>query len=273
MIFPTFRTEMAKQLRRTRTYLALSLTVLLPLIITIAIRFNNNERNSEGDTLFRLARQSGLVVPAAALFFMSQIFLAGVVASFAGDAVAGEATTGNLRYVLVRPIGRARLLAAKLAMSMTFLVIATLLVVVTGLIAGGIAFGWHRVDIDFFDFSFHQSQGQLVQHLAIGTAYVAWGMTAVVGICLMVSVLTDSAGGAIGAGIFMFIVSEVLDAIPQLGFLRYGLPTHYLNEWRSLITQAHASGELVRGVIVQIPYLIVFLGVAFWWFGRKDISS
>ena len=273
MTFPTFRTEMAKQVRRTRTYLALSLTVVLPLIITIAIRFNNNRHNAEGDSLFRLAHESGLVVPAAALFFMSQIFLAGVVASFAGDAVAGEATTGNLRYLLVRPIGRARLLGAKLAMSLTFLVIATLLIVLTGLIAGGLAFGWHGVNLEFFPFTFQQSATQLLEHLAVGTAYVAWGMTSVVAICLMVSVLTDSAGGAIGAGIFMFIVSEVLDAVPQLGFLRYGLPTHYLNEWRTLITDAHASSELVRGVVVQIPYLVVFLGVAFWWFARKDISS
>src|SRR3712207_8787735 len=46
--------------------------------------------------------------------FMSPFFLVVVVGSFAGDAVAGEASWGTLRYLLVRPVPRGRLLRAKL---------------------------------------------------------------------------------------------------------------------------------------------------------------
>ena len=31
--------------------------------------------------------------------------------------------------------------------------------------------------------------------------------------------------------------------------------------------------DLLRGFLVQIPYIVVFLGVAFWWFRRKDVLS
>ena len=71
----------------------------------------------------------------------------------------------------------------------------------------------------------------------------------------------------------LYVVSQILDAIPQLGSLRYGFPTHYLDAWRELIIANHASAELVRGVVVQVPYIIVFSTIAFWWFQRKDITS
>ncbi len=271
-----FRTEMSKQWRRTRTYVALSIVVVLPVIMTLAVKYGERGRNADNpEALFQLARQSGLVMPAAALLFMSRFLLAVVVALFAGDAVAGEATTGNLRYVLVRPISRARLLTSKLLMSLSFVVIATLCVVFAGLIAGGLAFGFHRVDVDFGlgFFSLHESVPQLLQHLGIATAYVMWGMMSVIACAFMVSTMTDAASGAIGAGIGLFVVSEILDAIPQLGFLRYGFPTHYLDDWRSLIVQNQANSDLIRGVLVQIPYLVVFVGIAFWWFRRKDVLS
>jgi len=269
-----FRTEMSKQLRRPRTYVALGIMVVLPVIMTIAVRFGERAQRAEVESLFSLARQSGLVMPAAALLFMSRFLLVVVVAIFAGDAVAGEATWGTLRYTLVRPVGRARLLATKLVMALVFVVIATLLIVLTGLVAGGIAFGWNRVDIDFGTFfSLHKSAGQLLGDLGVASAYVAWGMTSVVAMALMVSTMTDSSNGAIGAGIGLFTTSEILNAIPQLGAIRNGLPTHYLDDWRGLIVRNDSAVDLLRGALIQLPYIAVFLGIAFWWFKRKDVLS
>ena len=44
--------------------------------------------------------------------------------ALAGDAVAGEATTGTLRYLLIRPVGRTRLLVAKLVALVVFVLFA-----------------------------------------------------------------------------------------------------------------------------------------------------
>jgi ABC-2 type transport system permease protein len=265
---------MVKQWRRARTYIALGIVVVLPVIMTIAVKYGERGRRGENpDLLFELARRSGLVMPAAALLFMSQFLLVVVVAIFAGDAVAGEATWGNLRYLLVRPLNRNRLLGAKLAMAAVFALIATMLVVATGLIAGGLAFGFHRIDVDLVTFSLHESVPQLLQHLGIATGYVAWCMASVVALAFMVSTMTDTATGAIGAGVGFYVVSQILDAIPQLGSIRYGLPTHYLSDWRPLFVANRANADLIRGVAVQLPYVVVFLFAAFWWFNRKDILS
>jgi ABC-2 type transport system permease protein len=282
VILPTYRAEMSKQFRRARTWVAFGAIVAIPILITFAVRFGERRRRFQSEPFnpFILARSTGLVMPAAALLFMSSLFLPIVVALFAGDAVAGEAASGNLRYVLVRPIGRVRLLAAKLGMAVTMAIIATLLIVVTGLIAGTIAFGWHRVDIslDFSSFggpnvSLHKSQLELLKDLGIGTVYVAWGMAFVVAFAFMLSVMTDSGAGAVFGGFGLFMVSQILDAIPQLDSFKPGFPTHYLQNWSALFDPTKGGTELLRGALVQIPYVVVFLGIAFWWFRRKDILS
>ena len=54
-------------------------------------------------TLFLfLSFLSGLLLPAFALRITSALILVIVVALFGGDAIAGEANWGNLRYLLMR---------------------------------------------------------------------------------------------------------------------------------------------------------------------------
>ena len=56
---------------------------------------------------------NGQLFPAAALALVLPVFLPITVAVVAGDTVAGEAAAGTLRYLLVRPVGRLRLLAGQ----------------------------------------------------------------------------------------------------------------------------------------------------------------
>src|SRR5438477_4431887 len=182
-----FRTELAKQLRRPRTYVFLGIAVLIPVIATIALKANP-PRGPEGPgDLFSLAPLSGLLVAVAALRFMSRFLLVLIVAVFAGEIVAGEASWGNLRYLLIRPITRARLLTAKLAVAGLFAVLATALIVVAGLVAGGIAFGFKGIHVPFI--AIDQSAGRLLANIALSAAYVAWSMAAVVAFGFMVSTL------------------------------------------------------------------------------------
>ena len=109
--------------------------------------------------------------------------------------------------------------------------------------------------------------------VAIGTAYVAFGFTALLAIGTFMSTLTDTPTGAIGATIGVYIVSEILDGIDQLGEVRYGFPTHYLTAWQSLLTENRWSGDMVAGIVVQVAYLVVFGAAAIVWFRRKDIRS
>jgi ABC-2 type transport system permease protein len=274
------RTEMVKAVQRTRTLVIMVGLVALPLLIAVAIHAHGDHPGGdEGEGLFRLARQSGLLVPAAVLSVMSGFLLVVVAGMFAGDAVAGDAATGNLRYLLMRPVPRGRLLVAKALVAAVLIWACTVLVTLAALLAGISFFGAHAVNVPGFDLSVgsfagvHLSQATLLSRLAIATAYVAFGFTALLALGMLFSTLTDSAAGAIGGTVGVYIVSEILDGISQLGVLRYGFPTHYLNAWESMFTQDHYSRDMLAGIVVQLVYFAVFGAMAIAWFRRKDIRS
>jgi ABC-2 type transport system permease protein len=274
------RTEAVKATRRLRTYIAFAVVVVIPIIMTIALKANPPDSRGEGGGggLFFLASQfSGLVLPAAALALMSAFLLIIIVAIFGGDAMASDAAWGNLRFILMRPVGRVRLLMAKLLVAAVLSWAAVLVVVLVALAAGGIAFGWHPLDAPRFENGqftiIHQSIGTLLLHIGLATAYVSWMLTGLVAFTFMLSCITDSPAAATVTGVGLYITSQILDAIEPLGSLRYVLPTHYFDAWRNLIFEGHWTSDMARGALLMVGYVLLFTGLSVWWFRRKDILS
>ncbi|HEY5154178.1 MAG TPA: ABC transporter permease subunit [Acidimicrobiales bacterium] len=277
------RTEFVKAAFRTRTLVITLLLIGLPTLIVVAIK-TRGDRPGRGDNaegLFRLAQQSGLLVPAAVLSIMSAFLLVVIAGLLAADSVAGDAAWGNLRYVLMRPVGRARLLVAKAAVAGFLIWACVLLVALTALAAGFIAFGSHPLNVPAVpggagraaSAGFQLATSTLLVRVVIVTAYVAFGFTALLALGTFFSTLTDTPTGAIGATVGVYIVSEILDGITQLGNIRYGLPTHYLDSWQPMFTQNQYPHDMLAGLAVQVGYLIVFGAAAIVWFRRKDIRS
>ncbi len=279
-MFRLVRTEMYKQLRRPRTWVALGFVILVPIIITIALKANppnlsdgrgGGDGHAGGPRFFYLAAQSGLLVPIATLRVMSEFFLVVIFCLFAGDSIASEAGWGNLRFLLIRPIGRGRLLVAKLIVAAAYSVLATALILVSGLIAGGIAFGYNGISVPALGIS--MSVGSILGNLVLSGALAAWGIAGVAAFAFMLSTMMDNSAGAIMGAVGLYIVTSILGAIDSIGPIRYGFPTFYNGAWSSLFTGADFGGDMVRNVLVQIPYVIVFVAIGYWWFRRKDITS
>jgi ABC-2 type transport system permease protein len=257
------------------------LLVGLPALIVTAIHARGNRppdgNGGPADGLFRLARQSGLLVPAAVLAALSGFLLVVIAGTFAGDSVAGDAGWGNLRYLLMRPVPRGRLLVAKAFVAGALIWASTILAAVTGLAAGVLLFGWHPVRLPFVQGAFftiaNLSTTVMLERTALATAYVAFGFTALLALGTLFSTLTDSSASAIGATIGVYIVSEILDAITALGRVRYGFPTHYADAWTSMFTESRFSRDMITGVVVQLVYFAVAGAAAIVVFHRKDIRS
>jgi ABC-2 type transport system permease protein len=272
----TFRAEMAKQWRRPRTFVVLGLTAFVPVLVTVLLELNPPDDPRSSGTFLFLSTTSGLLLPVAALRLMSRFLLVIVIALFAGDAIAAEASWGNLRALLVRPVGRGRLLASKAASAAVLATIATASIPVVGLIAGGLAFGWRPLDLPLgilgLD-ALHLSEGELVLRLFLASAYVLWNLAIIGAFSFMLSTMTDSPVGASFAGVGLYVLSQILEGIDSLGSVREGLPTRYLDEWASLFRPGGADPDMVWGLVVPLAYVVVFGAVAWWWFRRKDVLS
>jgi ABC-2 type transport system permease protein len=209
-------------------------------------------------------------MPLATLDATAPFLLVVAVSLFLGEAITSETGWGFLRALLSKPVSRSRLLLSKALTGIALSAIACLVVALFGLIAGVVAFGWHPV-VTPSGITF--SQGATLLKLSVATVYTMWSLASIGSFSLLVSTVTDSTIGAVASGIGLAIVSEILDGIPALGQLRVVLPTHYMLAWGELFLQPANYNPMLIGTGVQLPYVIVFCTLAWWWFTRKDILS
>ena len=113
---------------RRRNIAALLVLAAVPVFIAIAVRSTASQPGADAPDFFRSITDNGLFVSLSALTIELGLFLPLGVAVIAGDAIAGEANLGTLRYLLNVPVARTRLLAVKYAAIVVFSFAATFLI-------------------------------------------------------------------------------------------------------------------------------------------------
>lgn len=265
------RAELGRQVRRRRTTFGLVGIALVPVLLALAFKLSDGDGDGGGDPtgLFDLARTSALNFTIMSVAAVSPFLLLSVIALFTGDTVSSEASWASLRYQLTRPISRPRLLGRKLAVGLLLSVVAALVVVGSALLAGTIAFGWGGVQTPFGTLA----AGEALIRLAAIVAYVLWSSAWVACLAFALSTATDEPVGAVAGTIVLVIVVQILDSISAIGSVRDFLPVHEAAAWLGLLADPPRWGDLVRGMWLQVPYIGVTLGAAWWNFTRKDILS
>ena len=136
------RVELIKLLRRPRTWVTIAALNALPTIVAILLAITDlGPRPGTGPPFLSAVLTDGTLFPLAALGIVLPLFLPVAVAVVGGDAIAGEVQSDTLRYLLVRPVARGRLLVAKLVSIVAFVVLATLVVAVVAYVEGKLFLG------------------------------------------------------------------------------------------------------------------------------------
>src|SRR3712207_7828500 len=123
--------------QRPRTWATIAVLPILPIVVAVLLQIPDlAPRPGEGPPFLSAVLTNGALYPLAALAIVLPLFLPIAVAVVAGDSVAGEAQAGTLRYLLARPAGRTRLLAAKLLAVLAFVLVTVLVVAAVGYLLG-----------------------------------------------------------------------------------------------------------------------------------------
>ncbi len=263
------RSELKIIYGRRRNLAGLGVLAVVPVIIAISVRVSS-PGNGGGPDFFSSITGNGLFVAFAALAVELPLFLPLAVSAISGDAVAGEANLGTLRYLLTIPVERTRLLITKYAAIVIFAFAATGLVALVGAIMGLALFGGG----DMTTFSGSQvSFGNGVLRLLLSCGYLATGFAALGAIGLFVSTLTEQPIGATIAVVLINVMMFVCDSISQLDWLHPWLLTHWWIFFGDLLRDPVATDNIQRGLITSAVYAIVFWLAAWARFSTKDISS
>jgi ABC-2 type transport system permease protein len=274
------RVELAKLFRRPRTYVIAGLLCALPFTVAVFLATTRiPPPPGQGGAFLSAVLSNGALYPAAAMALVMPVFLPVSVAVLAGDAVAGEAATGTLRYLLIRPVGRTRLLVAKLVALIAFVLFAIFAVLSTSLITGLTMFGGEpsagvALPADVTSLSgVTITPAGLVMRLLATVAYIVVSMLGVAAIALFLSTLTESALGAAMGSLAVLVTSQVLVTLDAATAIRPYLPTRYWLAWIDFFRDPVLWRDIERGIGIQLVFLLVLLGAAWANFMTRDISD
>ncbi len=272
--------ELRLMLRRRRVWLCWLLLCAIPTLVAVLLSTTNlAPAPGQGGAFLSAVVSDGQLFPAAALALVLPVFLPITVAIVSGDAVAGEASSGTLRYLLVRPVGRLRLLTAKLISVAAFVLLAVLFVTLTSYIVGVLAFGFGP------DASVGGTGGitslsgvvltpvQLAGRTAATVGYLALCMLAIGAVGLFFSTLTDSPLAAALGVLAFVVVSAILLPLDAAAGIRFYLPTTHWLAWIDLFRDPILWRAVREGAGVQVGYILVAFGAAWANFATKDVTS
>lgn len=262
--------ELGVLFRRRRTWAMLCALAAIPILIAVAVRVSSAVPAGRGPAFLDRISQNGLFVGVTAMLVSVPLFLPLTVGVVAGDTVAGEAGLGTLRYLLVAPAGRVRLLLVKYAGAVVFAVAAPLVVALVGAGIGAALFPVGPVTLLSGDAI---GAAEAMRRLLLIAAYLAVSLMGLSAIGLFMSTLTDVPVGAMASTVVLSVVSQVLDALPQLEWLHPWLFSHYWLDFADLLRQPVAWDSFLTNALLQGGYVAVFGALAYGRFITKDVLS
>ena len=262
--------ELRLVLRRRRNLAGLAVLAAVPVFIAVAVKSTASQPGADAPDFFRSITDNGLFVALSALTVELGVFLPLAVAAIAGDAVAGEANLGTLRYLLTVPVSRLRLLAVKYAAIVVFAFIATFLVAIVGMAIGLALFGGGNLTtLSGTQISFTDGLGRV----ALVSAYLACALASLGAVGLFISTLTEQPIAATIATVIFSAASLILDSIPQVDWLHPYLITHHWMAFGDLLRNPVPWTGVLQGLYVAGAYALVFFIAAWARFAGKDVTS
>jgi ABC-2 type transport system permease protein len=293
-MIPLLKIEIFKIFKKPRTYIAFAVIALIIVLIQVALKFGGEEYvglmlSGMGDSFERIPPENilnGYLV----CFIILNLLLIHVpilVALVAGDAIAGEANMGTLRLLASKPVSRTRLLIVKFTASVFYTLLLLIWVAILALFVSMMLFGtnWLGVAREL-EFNVMEADDVLWRY-ALAFCFAAIGLICVASLAFMLSVFADNSIGPIVATVCVIIVFTILTQM-QIPFYDetikpYLFTTHMLG-WKGFFYVKAVDGvtqkgsienlsSIIKSAAILIGYTLFFLGVAFWYFKRKNILS
>lgn len=266
-----FLSELSVLFRRVRTWAMLGALALIPIVVALVVRVSASRGGTgRAPAFLDSITQNGLFVALTGLTLAIPLFLPLTVGVVAGDTIAGEANLGTLRYLLISPAGRMRLLAVKYVGAAAFCIVGTAVVVTSGILIGMALFPIGPVTLLSGD---TVGIGEYLLRCVLLGSYVAVSLLGLSAVGLFISTLTTVPVGAMAATVVVSTVAQILDTLPQLAWLHPWLLTHYWLSFSELISQPISFASFGSNAVLQLGYIAVFGALAYGRFATKDILS
>lgn len=279
MLQALVRIEMLKTFRKWRTFIGfIAIGIIIPLV-HVAFKLEGGSairgvtRTLEAD--FFLA---GNLFNA---YFITQMILNSLwvhvpflISLVAGDTLAGEATAGTFRLLLIRPPSRSAILIAKYIATLLYTASLVLFLFVLSLGLGLLLFGTGDLLVPGRILTV-LPQAVLPARMALAFVLALAAMWCIASLAFFLSSLVENAIGPIIGTMAVVIVFLVIGNLPidLSAQIRPYLFTHHMNVWQSAFADPLPWDTIRTGVAWLGAHAIGFYLATWYIFARKDILS
>jgi ABC-2 type transport system permease protein len=271
--------EIVKTYLKWRTYIGfLAIVVLVPIVET-ALKLEGGSivrrmtRSLDQDFLLLGNFFNG--------YFVTQLIMNSLwvhipflISLVAGDQLAGEATGGTFRLILIRPASRSRILWTKYV---TTLIYSCTLVGFLALVSLGLGlalFGSGPLIVPAKVLTVIPAE-ELLWHMALAFGLAAVSMWCVASLAFLFSSLVENAIGPIIGTMTVIIILLIISNIPVEVFkdVRDFFFTTYLNVWQKALEDPVPWDIIGRHLAILGGHCVGFYLVTWYIFVKKDILS
>lgn len=262
--------ELRTMFRRNRNLVLLAALAAIPIAIGIAIKATFHRHGQDAGGFLAQVSNNGLFLVFASLSLTLPIFLPMALGVVSGDSISGEAAQGTLRYLLVAPVGRLRLLAIKGVALVVFCLVSTAVVAVAALATGLVLFPRGPVTLLSGD---SIGMGAAMVKAAWITLLVAASLLGLAALGLFVSTLTDTPIAAMAVATGVTILCGIIEAIPQLSAIQPWLYTAQWPSYADVLRDPVYLNGIEHNLAIQGGYVVVFTLAAWARLTTRDVSS
>jgi ABC-2 type transport system permease protein len=271
--------ELIKTFLKKRTYIGFLLVGIIVPVFEIAMKLEGGRflqftlRSMQQDFFFIGNLYNGWFL-AHNMMNSLWVQIPLLISFVAGDQLAGEATAGTYRLILVRPVSRTRIFLSKFATTAIYTVIfiGFLAVLSIGLALALLGRG------DLIVLSrgiLILPEADVAWRFLAGYVLAAWAMLTIASLAFMFSSFVENAIGPIISTMGVNMVFILVMVIPLEFFqnIKPYLFTNYINVWQRVFEDPIPWDSVWTSVAALGGYSLGFVLIAWVIFRRKDILT
>jgi ABC-2 type transport system permease protein len=271
--------ELIKTFLKKRTYIGFLLVAVVVPLVEIAMKIEGGRflqfslRSLQQDFFFVGNLFNGWFL---AHFIMNGLWIhiPLLITFVAGDQLAGEATAGTYRLILVRPVSRTRIFISKFC---TTVIYTTVFVGFLAVLSIGLALLLlGRGDLIILTRGILiLPEADVAWRFLLGYVLAAWAMLTIASLALLFSSFVENAIGPIISTMGVNMIFLMITVIPLELFqdVKPYLFTNYLNVWQKIFEDPVPWQTIGNSAAVLGAYTIGFAVMAWAIFRRKDILT
>lgn len=254
--------ELMKIYRKPSTWIMSSLFICIIIVFSIlSAKFMPENQQS----VWGLMQDSSFLIS----------FLTLLTIIVAGGIVAGEFTTGTIKLLLIRPVSRTKILAAKFLTTFIFAFLLILLLFILTFMMGLGIYGFGSLDSPVAN----NMNGELIEENHLLFIVGLYGLNSInliimTTLAFMISSVFRSSSLAIGLSIFLnFIGAQIAFVLMQYEWMKYFLFSH------TDLTQHFYREPLMDGltlsfsIFILFIYFAIFISLSWIVFKKRDVTA